>query len=86
MYNRLRQLKPDSCKAVILEFDKRFAKYGEDFIFYDYNEPLAFEETLKHSFDMVVVDPPFLSDECLTKVAETVKFLGKGKTLLCTGV
>ena len=85
MYTRLRQLKPESCKAVILEFDERFGKFGEDFIFYDYNDPVNFDENLKHSFDMVVVDPPFLSDECLRKTAETVKFLGKGNVLLCTG-
>ncbi|KAG5283097.1 hypothetical protein AALO_G00038260 [Alosa alosa] len=30
-------------------------------------------------------DPPYLSEECLSKVAITVKFLTKGKTLLCTG-
>ncbi|XP_066542752.1 EEF1A lysine methyltransferase 1 isoform X2 [Hoplias malabaricus] len=30
-------------------------------------------------------DPPYLSEECLSKVALTVKYLTKGKILLCTG-
>ena len=37
------------------------------------------------SFDLVLADPPFLSDECLTKTAVTLKFLAKDKILLCTG-
>ncbi|KAI3355697.1 hypothetical protein L3Q82_004298 [Scortum barcoo] len=37
------------------------------------------------SFDVVLADPPYLSEECLRKVAETVKYLSKGKVLLCTG-
>ena len=34
---------------------------------------------------MVFADPPFLSDECLTKTAVTVKFMAKEKIILCTG-
>ena len=40
---------------------------------------------LGSSFDLVLADPPFLSDECLTKTAVTLKFLAKDKILLCTG-
>jgi len=34
---------------------------------------------------LVFADPPFLSDECLTKTAVTVKFMAKEKIILCTG-
>ncbi|XP_021920955.1 EEF1A lysine methyltransferase 1 isoform X2 [Zootermopsis nevadensis] len=37
------------------------------------------------NFDVVVADPPFLSEECLTKTAVTVKHLAKHKIILCTG-
>ncbi|XP_066400904.1 EEF1A lysine methyltransferase 1 isoform X3 [Molothrus aeneus] len=37
------------------------------------------------SFDVVIADPPYLSEECLQKTAETIKYLTKGKILLCTG-
>lgn len=68
----------------LLEFDKRFAVY-EDFIFYDYNEPLNLPQDMEKSFDLVVMDPPFLAEECLTKASETAKFLTKEKIILCTG-
>ncbi|KAJ8013071.1 hypothetical protein DPEC_G00049490 [Dallia pectoralis] len=72
--------------AVVLEYDRRFATYGQEFIFYDYNEPLSLpEDVAPQSFDIVLADPPYLSEECLTKVAQTVRYLAKGKILLCTG-
>ncbi|TDH06571.1 hypothetical protein EPR50_G00114890 [Perca flavescens] len=76
----------DRVSAVVLEYDRRFAIYGEDFIFYDYKEPLALVANVApQSFDVVLADPPYLSEECLSKVAETIKYLSKGKVLLCTG-
>lgn len=70
-----------------MEYDRRFETYGENFIFYDYKEPLNLppDKLEKNSFDLVVADPPFLSDECLGKVAETIRYLAKNKVLLCTG-
>lgn len=76
----------DRVSAVVLEYDRRFATYGDDFVFYDYNEPLSLPPSVApQSFDLVLADPPYLSEECLSKVAETVKYLSKGKVLLCTG-
>lgn len=69
----------------VFEFDKRFSQFGDDFIFYDYNFPLNVPENFKQYFDLVIADPPFLSDECLTKTAETIKYLSKDKIILCTG-
>ena len=42
---------------------------------------------LREMFDMVVMDPPFLNEECLTKESVTAKFLSKGeaKVVLCSG-
>ncbi|XP_070694547.1 EEF1A lysine methyltransferase 1 [Pempheris klunzingeri] len=76
----------DRVSAVVLEYDRRFAAYGDDFIFYDYNEPLSLAASAApRSFDIVIADPPYLSEECLSKVAQTIKYLSKGKVLLCTG-
>ncbi|KAM6934483.1 EEF1A lysine methyltransferase 1-like [Xenentodon cancila] len=76
----------DQVVAAVLEYDRRFATYGEDFIFYDYNEPLSLPSCVApQSFDFVLADPPYLSEECLRKVAKTIKYLSKGKVLLCTG-
>ncbi|MBN3308170.1 EFMT1 methyltransferase, partial [Amia calva] len=86
VYQRLKRLESEDASAVLLEFDRRFSIYGDEFIFYDYCNPLHLPEHIgAQSFDIVVVDPPYLSEECLSKVALTVKFLTKGKVLLCTG-
>lgn len=44
----------------LLEFDKRFGQYGTDFTFYDYNQPEELPSELKHAFQVVVADPPYL--------------------------
>lgn len=76
----------DRVSAAVLEYDRRFAAYGSDFVFYDYNQPVTFEVDVEpRSFDVVLADPPYLSEECLSKVAQTIKHLSKGKVLLCTG-
>uniref|UniRef100_A0A672IWH9 EEF1A lysine methyltransferase 1-like n=1 Tax=Salarias fasciatus TaxID=181472 RepID=A0A672IWH9_SALFA len=63
----------DRVSAVVLEYDRRFA-------------PLSLPAVVApRSFDVVLADPPYLSEECLSKVAETIKYLSKGKVLLCTG-
>lgn len=89
VYQKLKQLestRSDSVSAVLLEFDRRFAAYGDEFVFYDYNNPLCLpEDLLPQSFDIVIADPPYLSEECLSKVALAIKHLTKGKILLCTG-
>ena len=66
----------------LFEFDQRFAVYGEDFELYDYKSPLPVARELREKFDVVVMDPPFLSEECITKTAVTVKFLAKDKIVL----
>jgi EEF1A lysine methyltransferase 1 len=50
--------------------------------------PLRFPEHLRGKVDCVLADPPFLSDECLTKTAMTVRTLLRNKdckTMVCTG-
>lgn len=89
VYQKLKQGVVDGSErvtAVVLEFDRRFSTYREDYVFYDYNQPLSLPVSVEpRSFDIVLADPPYLSEECLSKVAETIKYLSKGKVLLCTG-
>ncbi|XP_023046428.1 EEF1A lysine methyltransferase 1 isoform X2 [Piliocolobus tephrosceles] len=85
VYQKLRELCRENFTIYIFEYDKRFAVYGEEFIFYDYNNPLDLPERIAaHSFDIVIADPPYLSEECLRKTSETIKYLTRGKILLCT--
>lgn len=46
--------------AQLLEYDKRFSQHGSEFTFYDYNEPEELPMELKHNFQIVVADPPYL--------------------------
>ncbi|KAI5749376.1 hypothetical protein M8J76_006859 [Diaphorina citri] len=84
LYPKIRELAPDA-KVTLFEYDTRFKIYGSDFVFYDYKAPLDVPRELSAHYDLVVLDPPFLSDECLTKAAVTAKFLAKHDILVCTG-
>ncbi|XP_046393102.1 EEF1A lysine methyltransferase 1 [Ischnura elegans] len=85
LYPAVKLLATENNQIVLFEYDQRFSVYGSDFIHYDYKCPLDLPQKLADYFDLVVVDPPFLSEECLTKTAITVKFLTKGNIILCTG-
>ncbi|ETE73661.1 Exportin-4 [Ophiophagus hannah] len=87
VYQKLKGQDCQGFSTCILEYDQRFSVYGTEYIFYDYNSPLKLPAHLEaHSFDIVLADPPYLSEECLKKIAETIKYLTKGKILLCTGL
>ncbi|CAI9765933.1 unnamed protein product [Fraxinus pennsylvanica] len=87
LYAYLKKIGPE-VSAQLLEYDKRFEQYGTEFTFYDYNQPEDLPLSLKHSFPIIVADPPYLSKECLEKVTETISFLsrpGQSYLLLLTG-
>ena len=84
-YRKIKELKPETCDVICLEFDERFKVFGKDFVFYDYKEPLKLAPELREQFDVVIADPPFLSEECLTKMALSMKYLSKKNLILCTG-
>ncbi|XP_074282184.1 uncharacterized protein LOC141606775 isoform X2 [Silene latifolia] len=74
--------------AQLFEFDKRFQQHGSDFTFYDYNLPEELPQAMKHTYRIIVADPPYLSEECLEKVAQTIAFLAHPEKiflLLLTG-
>lgn len=76
---------------VLLEYDQRFEVVGPDFIFYDYQHPLRLPAELKGKFDRIIVDPPFLNEDCQTKAALTARFLARNwdidtvRFISCTG-
>ncbi|KAL9373856.1 hypothetical protein Peur_033476 [Populus x canadensis] len=87
LYAYIKKIDP-SVNVQLLEYDKRFEQYGSDFTFYDYNKPEDLPGQFKHAFQVVVADPPYLSQECLEKVAQAISFLaipGKSYLLLLTG-
>ncbi|KAM4062258.1 putative N6-adenine methyltransferase [Hirsutella rhossiliensis] len=79
-------------RLVLLEHDQRFNVFPE-FVFYDYKQPLKLPDELKGILDRVICDPPFLSQDCQTKAAMTVRWLLKAESselprprvIVCTG-
>ena len=71
----------------LFEFDRRFKAFGASYHFYDYNHPEDLPEECHGAYSVVIADPPFLSVECLTKLAEAVKLVktSDAKVILCTG-
>ncbi|KAK3690029.1 putative N6-adenine methyltransferase-domain-containing protein [Podospora appendiculata] len=68
-------------KLVLLEHDTRFAIFPE-FVFYDFAQPLKLPTNLHGAFDRVILDPPFLSEDCQTKAAMTLRWLSKNSALV----
>nr|XP_036582330.1 nadh-ubiquinone oxidoreductase 39 kda [Colletotrichum truncatum]KAF6790990.1 nadh-ubiquinone oxidoreductase 39 kda [Colletotrichum truncatum] len=77
-------------KVVLLEHDMRFNVFPE-FVFYDFQQPFKLPAELKSAVDRIVCDPPFLSEDCQTKAAMTVRWMmkpdvaSKGRVIVCTG-
>ena len=46
-------------------------------MFYDFNEPENVPSELLNSFDMIVIDPPFITREVWEKYTATAKILMK---------
>ncbi|EMR65298.1 putative n-6 adenine-specific dna methyltransferase 2 protein [Eutypa lata UCREL1] len=75
----------------LLEHDQRFSVFSE-FIFYDFQQPIKLPAHLKGSATRIICDPPFLSEDCQTKAALTVRWLSKQqqqqprpRLIVCTG-
>ncbi|OCL10449.1 N-6 adenine-specific DNA methyltransferas-like protein 2 [Glonium stellatum] len=63
-------------QITLFEYDERFSVFKE-FICYDFEHPIRLPSELKGKFDRIICDPPFLSQDCQTKVALTVRWLAK---------
>lgn len=69
------------------DFDESFGKKDKNFVFFDFNKIEDIKEELHHTFDMVVIDPPFITREVWQKYADISKLLLKeegGHALLST--
>ncbi|KAI0097453.1 putative N6-adenine methyltransferase-domain-containing protein [Nemania sp. FL0031] len=84
-------------KTYLLEHDMRFSVFPE-FVFYDFINPVKLPANLRNTVDSVICDPPFLSEDCQTKMALTLRWLARTnksnntgaaaaqpRVLICTG-
>lgn len=68
----------------------KFAKYEKAFVAYDYNlgDDENYLKEHENSFDLIILDPPFLSEECLRKsllIVNRIKKREKSLIVLNTG-
>ncbi|CAG8954193.1 hypothetical protein HYFRA_00005813 [Hymenoscyphus fraxineus] len=54
-------------KIWLLEYDKRFEVFANEFVYYDFNNPLKLPPTMKSTISRFIIDPPFLNEDCQTK-------------------
>lgn len=76
----------------LFEFDRRFTLFGADFVFYDYKNTANLYEDMLYKdydkyFDIVLADPPFLSQECIEQMSVFIKRVAKddANLLICSG-
>lgn len=74
----------------LFEFDQRFAIFAGDYIHYDYKSIVTnvnYMEEFTNYFDIIIADPPFLSDECIHAVSMLINRIRKNDSsiLLCSG-
>jgi len=70
--------KPVKEAAKVFDFDTKFAK-DPNFVFYDFNKWEELSSELHGTFDMVVIDPPFITREVWEKYAACAKALLKSE-------
>ncbi|KAI5949899.1 EFM5 [Candida jiufengensis] len=80
VYAAIKQLPKDEIPTkhiYLLEYDPRFKVLAgnEYFSVYDYNKPNDIPSHLRKKCHRILIDPPFLEEECQTKSAESAKNL-----------
>jgi hypothetical protein len=69
-------------RLLCAEYDTKFRAIAgeENFVFYDYSNPLDMPKEFEHAVDVLLIDPPFLSQECVEKFMETSRLLSHEHT------
>ena len=73
--------KLDNLNFALFEYDKRFSIFGDNFNFYDLNNPLEIDVKHHKKYDIIIADPPFLNKETIKKVAESMRLLGNNTSM-----
>ncbi|EQC27721.1 hypothetical protein, variant 2 [Saprolegnia diclina VS20] len=77
-FKALKAMEPERDNVYLFEYDHRFGdKYGDAFAFYDYNNPLDVDTKFHHFFDYVLVEPPYLTSQCLRGFAKTMRLISR---------
>lgn len=72
------------CK--VFDYDRQWES-DPGYVFYDFNDPEAVPAELRGAFDLVLVDPPFITYEVWAKYAATTKaLLRENGRVMCTTI
>lgn len=73
-------------RSKVLDFDDQWSS-DPGFLFYDFNAPEDIPSEFHHTFDFVLVDPPFITAEVWAQYAITTRLLLRpGGRILCTTI
>jgi hypothetical protein len=73
-------------QSIVFDYDRQWESHP-NFRFYDFNEAETIPADLRGSFDLCVVDPPFITEDVWRKYAEAVRLcLRPGGKVMCTTV
>jgi len=80
LQNRIHELPSNVKLTTLLEYDRRFDRdFPLHYVQYDYNKPTALPSIHFNNYDIMIADPPYLSDECMTSVGITMRLLARNK-------
>ena len=71
----------ENLNVALFEFDKRFSIFEDAFNFYDLNKPLDIDKIHHNKYDIIVADPPFLNEETIHKVSESMRLISNENSL-----
>ena len=61
-------------QSALFDLDKQWSK-EPNFVLYDFNNPEDIPANIHHTFDCVVIDPPFITEEVWTLYAAATRLL-----------
>lgn len=88
LYRTIKSVHPNG-EVRLFEYDERFSVFKDDFVHYDYSDATNEDHLteFRACFDIVIADPPFLSEECIRNTSLIVNKLKKADAdvVMCTG-
>jgi 16S rRNA G966 N2-methylase RsmD len=60
-----------------VQLDDKFQTEGEQFVAFDFREPQRIPAALHQSFDLVVIDPPFITRDVWELYAQAARLLAR---------
>lgn len=75
-------------QCTLLDYDTTLSSQNcGSYVFYDFNYPTSIDANLRGLFDIILIDPPFISQSVWESYAITVTLLAKeGAHIICTTV